>query len=84
MNSSVPSGYSKMPIDSTLRPGNGLRAGNSSTFITTTFFLYVSVILIILPLKPLKDNLSPSLKNDAIIITETDLTISVCESPYLH
>jgi len=85
MNSSVPSGYSNMPMDSIVRPGNGLRAGNSSTFITMTFFLYVSVILIIVPLKPLKDMRLPSLKNDAIILSlKINLIVNEFLFYYLH
>jgi hypothetical protein len=68
MNSNVPSGYSKIPIVSNVLPGNGFFLGCSVSLITNTFFLYVSVILIIVPLKPLKLNLLPSLKYDAMIL----------------
>lgn len=67
INSSVPSGYSNIPIVSIFLLGNDLCFGCSDTFNTITFFLYVSVIFIMVPLKPLKFNLLPSLKYDAII-----------------
>lgn len=70
MNSNLPSGYSNMPSVWTSCPGNGFLEGLSLTFITNTFFLYVSVIFMMVPLNPLKLNLAPSLKYDAMILLQ--------------